>query len=871
MKRSTKTITTGILACGLALGCVGCGDTAKIYNNDSDPLVFSTLAVDKVFNPFYSTSGTDSAVVELTQLPMISSDKDGKPVCGDNEACVVKDYEIVTTGTENVDQKTTYYFVLKNNVKFSDGSALTMKDVLFNLYVYLDLAYTGASTIYSTDIVGLKEYRTQKDSEKEQDSFMEQFQAKATDRINALLNAIQEIRDEHGDEDISGEELKEYLKGKVSTVGNRENLVEDYEKTVSLFEEELESDYSAAKDTYSDISFTDQNGKLYKGLFTTDVEAFLYNEGFITWSKKDGKLRSSFTTDSEVSTLKSWTQERAIKAVLDAKIPDDIEEILQYWNTSVTLSTFIANAEMEDYFKDAEKRYPNISGIKFANGGANRGGDSSVTVNDVNYGEPTYDSEGAVISGNEVLSITINGVDPKAIWNFSFAVAPMYYYSDQEHIDKFNYTTEFGVQYNSQTFMEKVVKNPDKIGVPVGAGPYMASKSSGGTSNISAGDFYEGSMIYYERNDHFIMGPAKIRKVRYKVVSATQMLNELYTEEVDFAEPSAKPETVDEIKKKSGFEGKSITTLGYGYIGVNASKVIDLNVRKAIMYSINTQLCVQYYKTAATAIHRSMSTSSWAYPKGCTAYYPYIGGPVPANLNVVDPLYREFVQKKNKKANDTFTQAEQEEFIQWIMEEAGYRLNGNGVYQKGSHVCKYTFTVAGEERDHPAWQALYSAGEFLNKIGFQINTTPDSRALQKLATGDLAVWAAAWGSTIDPDMYQVYHKDSTASSVKSWGYPTILRNAGGRYNTENEILDTLSEYIELARQTNDQDRRAEIYSEALDLVMQLAIELPSYQRDDLFAYNNRKIDASSLTPDKDLSSYKGLTSDLHYVSLITEK
>ena len=80
MKRSTKTITTGILACGLALGCVGCGDTAKIYNNDSDPLVFSTLAVDKVFNPFYSTSGTDSAVVGLTQLPMISSDKDGKPV-----------------------------------------------------------------------------------------------------------------------------------------------------------------------------------------------------------------------------------------------------------------------------------------------------------------------------------------------------------------------------------------------------------------------------------------------------------------------------------------------------------------------------------------------------------------------------------------------------------------------------------------------------------------------------------------------------------------------------------------------------------------------------------------------------------------------
>ena len=52
---------------------------------------------------------------------------------------------------------------------------------------------------------------------------------------------------------------------------------------------------------------------------------------------------------------------------------------------------------------------------------------------------------------------------------------------------------------------------------------------------------------------------------------------------------------------------------------------------------------------------------------------------------------------------------------------------------------------------------------------------------------------------------------------------------------ENALIDDLSELIEKGRETEDQDLRATIYSKALDIVMQLAIELPTYQRDDLFA------------------------------------
>ena len=171
------------------------------YNNETDPLVFATLEVDKVFNPFFSTSATDSNVVGMTQIGMLSNDKDGKYTYGDNEAAVTKDLAIITEGTPDVNQTTTYYFVLKNNVRFSNGSYLTIKDVLFNLYVYLDPAYTGSSTIYSTDIVGLKAYRTQTENEKEQDAFMIQFQTDASARIDALVDASSDIFSEYNDHD----------------------------------------------------------------------------------------------------------------------------------------------------------------------------------------------------------------------------------------------------------------------------------------------------------------------------------------------------------------------------------------------------------------------------------------------------------------------------------------------------------------------------------------------------------------------------------------------------------------------------------------------------------------------------------------------
>ena len=121
------------------------------------------------------------------------------------------------------------------------------------------------------------------------------------------------------------------------------------------------------------------------------------------------------------------------------------------------------------------------------------------------------------------------------------------------------------------------------------------------------------------------------------------------------------------------------------------------------------------------------------------------------------------------------------------------------------------FTIAGSNlTEHPTYLTFQNAADILNECGWNIEVVPDMMALTKLSSGGLAVWAAAWGSTIDPDMYQVYHKNSTASSVKAWGYNAIL-NSPGSYPVETNILNKLSDVIDRARKTDNRVDRIALY------------------------------------------------------------
>ena len=840
MKNIFKKVAVSLMAGVLLMGTFsgfGCGSSSKSYDNEKTRLVLASQELDGVFNPFYSSAAADGSVVGMTQIGMLNSDKDGNVAYGEDEACVVLDMSIeeIKDGSKTVN--TVYKFVLKNDVKFSNGSPLTMKDVLFNLYTYLDPMYYGSSTIYSTDIVGLQEYRTQQKSKEEQEAFEASFQTSAADRVMRLeevIDVIYEANEQSGGSSLTDAQMESELTAiQTEYVGYDPlygTVLEDYRLAKQYFMEELTRDYGYAVGTAQDIKFLDENEK--EVALKTDTEAFLYNEGYIYWDDEEYEFVYSLGKESG-----SWSKDYAINAIYNTFIPNDVISVIKYWGTAMELRSRFAYLEKQAYFDNIQEdeKVTSVSGVVFANK------DGSVKVNNTTYNKPEYNEDGSVKSGNEVLQITINEVDPKAIWNFAFTVAPMYYYSSADEIAKFNYVDSFGVKYGDINFQDKVIKDPNKIGLPVGAGAYKATTRSGNSANVTDSSFYADNIVYFERNEHF-MFPAKIKYVNYQVVPANRMLDVLYSGEVHYVTPNCTNDNIKDVDRhaKKGIAKETVMTNGYGYIGINAADVPNINVRRAIMHAVNTQLCIDYYLGYSKAIYRPMTRASWAYPTETDTagqYYAF------------DPT-----GETSKK----------------LVEDAGYIPNAKGIYAKGDDVLDYTFTIAGDSKDHPAYNALRQASDILNKIGFKIIVKTDINALKKLNNGDLTVWAAAWGSSVDPDMYQVYHIDSTAGSTTNWGYKAIKANKT-KYKTEYDIITELSDIIDQARETTVQDSRKVFYKLALDKVMELAVELPTYQRSDLFAYNSKVIDVNSLTPKADLTPYNGPMAKLWEVSLVQKE
>ncbi|MCQ2400238.1 MAG: ABC transporter substrate-binding protein, partial [Clostridia bacterium] len=192
-----KTITLAIsslLCASIALSTLG---VAGCTNNTpkKDSIVIMSEELSGLFNPFYATSGADMEVVGMTQVGMLSTDNSGNPVVGTDLPTVALDFDVQTVGSgENV--KSIYTFVIKNNLKFSDGVPLTMNDVLFNMYEYLDPVYAGSSTMYSTKIEGLTEYRTQKNysdgGSAAEAALIEKATGLATSRIDELITVYEE-------------------------------------------------------------------------------------------------------------------------------------------------------------------------------------------------------------------------------------------------------------------------------------------------------------------------------------------------------------------------------------------------------------------------------------------------------------------------------------------------------------------------------------------------------------------------------------------------------------------------------------------------------------------------------------------------------
>jgi peptide/nickel transport system substrate-binding protein len=141
---------------------------AETTDTSSIPLVYATETFNQKFNPFFYTTAVDGYVSDVCLETLLNTDRAGAIVYsgieGETRAYNGTDYTYTGLADCTVDEGddyTTYTFKLREGVQFADGEELTADDLIFSLYVVLDPTYTGITTLYSEDIVGLQNYRTQ--------------------------------------------------------------------------------------------------------------------------------------------------------------------------------------------------------------------------------------------------------------------------------------------------------------------------------------------------------------------------------------------------------------------------------------------------------------------------------------------------------------------------------------------------------------------------------------------------------------------------------------------------------------------------------------------------------------------------------------
>lgn len=873
--RFFNVLLSGIMA-GSVILVSGCkndessnsGNTPGGPTTRKDSIVIMTEELSGLFNPFYATSGADMDVVGMTQIGMLATDKNGNPVAGEKESTVVLDFDYKIENENTNNAKTVYTFVIKNGLKFSDGKPLTMNDVMFNIYEYLDPVYTGSSTMYSIDIDGLYEYRYQQEKSDLSDA-SEEISKTAVTYARNRIREIQKIYETEGKKNTGSDDAfsatEEQMKAAIAAVTNvssgykravsaetltieqyRAKLLEDYQFTLDTFKKELQSDFKAAKESF-DVTTAPYNE--WKHLLESDVFKFFLYENRIQpdYAKEEGserpnKLKILDFKNKELAT--KHTEESAIELLFRDTIKTDFNKVLTQWGTAGTILTqYTADATsilLHKKVGDDGMAFPYIKGVRSLGQPYNGSGETAktkVTVNNTEYKVANeYNADGTVKNPSEyaVLEITVNGTDPKAIYNFGFTVAPAHYYSADASYPNGRTIDikgcKFGVEWSNSTFQSKTIQSQEHVEVPVGAGPFMATDDKN-NSNPSGSAFWNSNIVYYKKNDHF-MFPVKAPKLRFQVVSSTNALDKLDKGEVDYVTPQFTKENAQKLKEMEtrGFKQLDSWQLGYGYIGINAGKVENVWVRRAIMAAMQTDLACDYYEpNTCRQIDWPMSLVSWGYP------------------TEQDETPKKSPVAWTQWTNVDAAKAKINQYVQNAKDQIGVMPN-----------LKYTFTIAGASiTEHPTYAVFKQAAEILNDCGWDVEVKADSQALTKLSTGALQVWAAAWGSTIDPDMYQVYHKDSKATSVYAWGYREI-KNDTSKYEYENDVINNkLSPLIDDARSIMDQARRKPMYEQAMRYVLDLAIEMPVYQRKTLYAYNK--------------STLRGLNDDVNPYSSPLEK
>lgn len=338
-------------------------------------------------------------------------------------------------------------------------------------------------------------------------------------------------------------------------------------------------------------------------------------------------------------------------------------------------------------------------------------------------------------------------------------------------------------------------------GKPLGAGPYKFVS-------------YQDNIVTLEANTLYFDDIAKIPTIKFQVISDADKIDAVIAGDIDITDPSASLEVIEQVES-AGMEYSLVDNAGYGYIAISAKTVPDINVRKGLMHLMNRAPAVEaYYSELAQVIERPMTPTVAEYPKDATEMYGY------------DPI----------KALEYFT-------------TAGYAKDASGKLVKDGEQLKISIGIGGGgSMDHPSAPILTQMANDMATMGAEliIQDLDFSTLMTKKDAGEIDMWVAAWDSSTNCDLTQIFGSKGNDNDVKFYSDKVDALQA--------EILKTV-----------DFDERSALVAQELDLIMEGAVYMPVYQRKNMEIYNSTTIKIDTLP--KETTTYWNYESQINKLNM----
>ena len=468
----------------------------------------------------------------------------------------------------------------------------------------------------------------------------------------------------------------------------------------------------------------------------------------------------------------------------------------------------------------------------------------------VSTGTSAPNIEGIKKTGDYSMTIHMDEVDATAIYQLGVSIAPLHYYGNKDAYDYDN--NNFGFTKGDLSSVRA------KTTQPMGAGPYKFIK-------------FENGVVYFEANDTYYQGAPKTKYINFQeCMSDDDKLNGVITGTIDITDPSFSTDTINAIEKANGgelsgakVETNTVDNLGYGYIGISAdsvnvggkeNKASDASkaLRKAFgtIFSVYRDVAVDsYYGDRASVINYPISNTSWAAPQSTDAGYKLAFS---TDVNGND-IYTSDMDAEAKYA------AAKEAALGYF-EAAGYTVeDGKCVAAPEGAALEYEVWIPADgSGDHPSFMILTEAHDALAELGINLVVKDLSNSADLwtgLEAGSVPMWCAAWGATVDPDMYQIYYSDVANGGA----------NPGGS-NYMYDIADPdLDQMILDARKSTDQTYRKAMYKACLDTIIDWAVEIPVYQRQNAIIFSAERVNLDTITPD--ITTFYGWMSEIQNTEL----